>query len=42
MVSVQLRIKADFKRLPLVKFECLWANNSFFCTVIVNSLNLVF
>ena len=40
--SIRLRIKADFIRLPLVKFERLWANNSFFCTVSSNSLNLVF
>ena len=28
--NIRLRIKADFKRLPLVRFERLWANNSFF------------
>ena len=28
--NIRLRIKADFKRLPLVRFERLWANTSFF------------
>ena len=28
--NIQLRIKADYKRLPLVKFECLWASDRHF------------